>query len=196
MYCHYCKKNYYSTTNVDSYNIINNINNKKKLPFATWEKYHCGFIINEIMKCIKCKSNFYYDNLNNKLICLNKNCKFEAKPKSIIWKCSICSLDCVSSVKAYNPLEIKIYKNSINYALLIREKARPYKVIFCNFCGGDISKATFYHRKECGGELLMSKLNNKEVVVCCKCHGMNFYSQYSWTCPLCDRKIKNKNYPL
>ena len=195
MYCKNCKKNYYSSTKVESYNIINNNNNnKRKLPFATWEKYHCGFIINEIMKCIKCKSNFYYDNLNNKLICLNKNCRFEAKPKSIIWKCSICSLEFVSSVKAYNPLEIKIYKNAINYALLIKEKARPYKVIFCNYCGGDISKSTFYHRKECGGELLMSKLNNKEVVVCCKCHGMNFYSQYSWTCPLCDKKIKNKNY--
>ena len=192
MYCKHCKKNYYSSLNVEnSKNILNN--NKKKLPFATWEKYHCGFIINEIMKCIKCKSKFYYDNINDKLICLNKNCRFEAKPKSIIWKCSICSSEFISPVKAFNPLEIKIYKNSINYALLIKEKARPYKVDFCNFCGGDVSKATFYH-KRCGGELLMSKLNNKEVVVCSRCHGMNFYSQYSWACPLCDRKIKNKNY--
>ena len=194
MYCKNCKKNYYSSLNMETIkNIFNNNNIKKKLPFATWEKYHCGFIINEIMKCIKCKSKFYYDGINDKLICLNKNCKFEAKPKSIIWKCSICSSEFISPVKAFNPLEIKIYKNSINYALLIKEKARPYKVNFCNFCGGDVSKATFYH-KRCGGELLMSKLNNKEVVVCSRCHGMNFYSQYSWTCPLCDRKIKNKNY--
>ena len=195
MYCKHCKKNYYSALiNLDNKNISNHNNNQKKLPFATWEKYHCGFIINEIMKCIKCKSNFYYDNINNKLICLNKKCKFESKPKSIIWKCRICSLEFISSAKAYNSLEMKIYKNSINYALLIREKARPYKVNFCNFCGGDISKATFYHKRDCGGELLMSKINNKEVVVCSKCHGMNFYSQYSWICPLCDRKIKNKHF--
>ena len=194
MYCKYCKKNYYSSIIEKTKNTVNNNNTQKKLPFATWEKYHCGFIINEIMKCIKCKSNFYYDNINNKLICLNKKCRFEAKPKSIIWKCSICSSEFISSVKAFNPLEIKIYKNAINYALIIREKARPYKVIFCNFCGGDVSKATFYHKKDCGGELLMSKLNNKEVVVCSRCHGMNFYSQYSWLCPFCDRKIKNKNY--
>ena len=194
MYCKFCKKNYYSSIIDKNKNTLNNNNIQKKLPFATWEKYHCGFIINEIMKCIKCKSNFYYDNMNNKLICLNKKCKFEAKPKSIIWKCSICSSEFTSSVKAFNPLEIKVYKNSINYALIIREKARPYKVIFCNFCGGDISKATFYHKKDCDGELLMSKLNNKEVVVCSRCHGMNFYSQNSWFCPLCDRKIRMKNY--
>ena len=194
MYCKYCKKIYYSSINVDNNKNAKNINNTKNLPFATWEKYHCGFIINEIMKCIKCKSKFHYDSISNKLICLNKNCKFEVKPKSIIWKCSICSSEFISPVKAYNPLEIKIYKNSINYALIIREKAHPYKVQFCNFCGGDISKETFYHKKECGGELLMSKLNNKEVVVCSRCHGMNFYSQYSWTCPFCDKKIKNKNY--
>ena len=193
MYCKNCKKNYYSSIiNINNKNLSNH-NNQKKFPFATWEKYHCGFIINEIMKCIKCKSNFYYDNINNKLICLNKNCKFESKPKSIIWKCKICSSEFISSVKAYNPLEMKIYKNSINYALLTREKARPYKVYFCNFCGGDVSKAIFYHKKDCNGELLMSKINNQEVVVCSKCHGMNFYSQYSWMCPFCDRKIKNKN---
>jgi hypothetical protein len=40
----------------------------------------------------------------------------------------------------------------------------------------------------------MSKLNNKEVIVCNKCHGMNFYSQYSWFCPFCNRKVKRKNF--
>lgn len=195
MYCRNCKKNYFSELIKDNdTNILNNNTIQKKLPFATWEKYHCGYIINEIMKCVKCKSNFYYDNINNKLICLNPVCRFESKPKSIIWKCSICSSDFVSSVKAFNPLEIKNCKNSINYALIVRDKARPYKVNYCNFCGGDISKATFYHKKDCDGELLMSKLNNKEVVVCSRCHGMNFYSQYSWICPLCDRKLKNKNF--
>jgi len=195
MYCRNCKKNFYSELIKDNNtNTLKTNTFQKKLPFATWEKYHCGFIINEIMKCIKCKSNFYYDNINNKLICLNPACRFESNPKSIIWKCSICSSDFISSVKAFNPLEIKIYKNSISYALIVREKARPYKVNYCNFCGGDISKATFYHKKDCDGELLMSKLNNKEVVVCSRCHGMNFYSQYSWICPLCDRKLKNKNF--
>ena len=194
MYCKSCKTNYYSSLIQDNnLNTINRFRFHKKLPFATWEKYHCGFIINEIMKCIKCKSNFFYDSVNNKLICLNPKCKFEAKPKSIIWKCSICNSEFVSAVTAFNPLEIKIYKNAIDYALTIREKARPCKIKYCNFCGRDISKATFYHKRDCDGELLMSKLNNKEVVVCSKCHGMNFYSQYSWICPLCDRKIKNKN---
>ena len=187
MFCLNCQKNYYSSISSGNYNI------QKHLPFATWEKYHCGTIINEIMKCIKCKCNFYYDDTKDKLVCLNKKCNFEANPKRIIWKCSVCSSDFTSSAKAYNPLEIKLYKNAINYSFLIGEKARPFKINYCNHCMGDISRATFYHKKDCKGELYMSKLNNKEVVVCSKCHGMNFYSQYSWLCPFCNKKIKNKN---
>ena len=195
MYCSYCQKNYYSLILDDNKNILYN-NTKNSLPFATWEKYHCGFIINEIMKCIKCKSNFYYDNINNKLVCLNKKCGFEAKPKRIIWKCSVCSSDFTSSVKAYNPIEIKMYKNAIYYALLMKEKARPNHIKICKFCEGDISKSTFYHKKDCGGELLMSKLDKEEVIVCNKCHGMNFYSQYSWRCPLCNKKLKKRQNML
>jgi hypothetical protein len=146
------------------------------------------------MKCIKCKSNFYYDSTNDKLVCLNRNCRFEAEPKRIIWKCFICSSDFTSSAKAFNPLEIKMFKNTINYALIMNEIARPFKINYCNFCRSDISKATFYHKKDCNGILLMSKLNNKEVIVCNKCHGMNFYSQYSWFCPFCNRKVKRKNF--
>ena len=76
MYCSYCQKNYYSLILDDNKNILFN-NTKNSLPFATLEKYHCDFIINEIMKCIKCKSNLYYDNINNKLVCLNKKCGFD-----------------------------------------------------------------------------------------------------------------------
>ena len=188
MFCPFCQKNYYSSISSFNRNIT------KTLPFATWEKYHCGSIVNEIMKCIKCKSNFYYDSANDKLVCLNKNCKFEAKPKRIIWKCFICSSDFTSSAKAFNPLEIKMFKNSINYALIMNEVARPFKINYCNFCRSDISKATFNHKKDCDGILLMSKLNNKEVIVCNKCHGMNFYSQYSWFCPFCNKKLKRKNF--
>ena len=188
MFCPFCQKHYYSSISSFNRNII------KTLPFATWEKYHCGSIVNEIMKCIKCKSNFYYDSINDKLVCLNKSCRFEAKPKRIIWKCSLCSADFTSSVKAFNPLEIKMFKNSINYALIMNEVARPFKINYCNFCRSDISKATFNHKKDCDGILLMSKLNNKEVIVCNKCHGMNFYSQYSWFCPFCNKKLKRKNF--
>ena len=188
MFCSSCQKDYYSSISSFNRNIL------KTLPFATWEKYHCGYIVNEIMKCIKCKSNFYYDSANDKLVCLNKNCRFEAKPKRIIWKCCICSSDFTSSAKAFNPLEIKMLKNSINYALIMNEVARPFKINYCNFCRSDISKATFNHKKDCDGILLMSKLNNKEVVVCNKCHGMNFYSQYSWFCPFCNKKVKRKNF--
>ena len=38
-------------------NILNNIEEMNLLP-ATWDNYHCPQIINEKMKCIKCKEIF------------------------------------------------------------------------------------------------------------------------------------------
>ena len=39
---------------------------------ATWEKYHCNIMVNEIMKCIKCHNTLYLDLTRNILICKNK----------------------------------------------------------------------------------------------------------------------------
>ena len=40
--------------------ILNNKNNEEEeLPYATWSKYHCNAVINDLMKCQKCSNNLF-----------------------------------------------------------------------------------------------------------------------------------------
>jgi len=179
MVCVKCNKKYFS-------NILKENENKNILP-ATWEKYHCGPMINEIMKCIKCH-NILYLNLTTKLlVCLNKNCNFISKPESILWKCFNCSSEFRSKAKIYNPLEFQILKKSINFALLLKRKAAP-RQLPCG-CEKDISKLTFFHKEECKGELYKGVLIDKEIIVCSKCHAINFEEKFTWICPICSIKF-------
>ncbi len=56
MYCESCNEEYYSS---------HLLNYNKELQLATWEKYHCGALINDTMKCIKCKEPFYITKNSN-----------------------------------------------------------------------------------------------------------------------------------
>ena len=175
MICVPCNKKFFS-------NILKENENKNILP-ATWEKYHCGPIINEIMKCIKCHNILYLNLTTKQLVCQNKDCNFNAKPESILWKCFFCSSEFVSKAKIYNPLEFKILKKSISFALLCKKKAAP-KELPCR-CEKDISKLTFFHKEECKGELYQGILIDKEIIVCSKCHSINFEEKFTWICPIC-----------
>jgi hypothetical protein len=179
MICPPCNKKYYS-------NILNDNENPNIVP-ATWTKYHCGSLINQIMKCIKCRGILYLDLPTKQLICLNKKCNFSSKPESILWKCFICSKDFRSGAKIYNPLEFKILNKSIHYALLLKKKAAP-KELPCK-CEKDLSKLTFLHKEECKGELYKGMLIDKEIIVCSKCHSINFEEKFTWICPVCSIKF-------
>ena len=179
MVCAPCNKKYFS-------NILSENENENILP-ATWEKYHCGPIINEIMKCIKCKNILYLNLTTNQLVCQNKKCNFVSKPESILWKCFLCSTEFRSSAKIYNPLEFKILKKSINFSLIMKKKAAP-RQLPCN-CEKDMTKLTFYHKEECKGELYKGTLIDKEIIVCSKCHAINFEEKFTWICPICSIKF-------
>ena len=175
MLCSHCNKKYYS-------NILNENEDENIVP-ATWEKYHCNSLINEIMKCIKCKSILYYNLVTKKLVCLNKRCNFNSKPESILWKCNICTKEFRSSAKIYNPLEFQILNKAIDFALLKQIKAAP-KELPCH-CTKNISKLIFYHKDECKGELYNGVLIDRAILVCNKCHAINFEEKFTWICPIC-----------
>ena len=179
MLCIPCNKNYYST-------ILSEKEDNNIFP-ATWEKYHCNKMINEIMKCIKCRNILYLDLSKKKLICKNKNCNFISSPESILWNCSSCKEDFLSPAKVYNPLEFKILRKTINIALLLQKKARP-KELPCR-CEKDITKLAFFHKEECKGLLYQGMLLDKEVIVCSKCHAINFEEKFNWICPICRIKF-------
>ena len=47
--------------NIEFYSkLINeNKNSEDDLPYATWAKYHCNAVINDLMKCQKCSNNLF-----------------------------------------------------------------------------------------------------------------------------------------
>ena len=188
LYCYPCKKDYYGF--IYKKNIINN----EDIYLATWKKYHCCILFNEIMKCINCKNYFYYNIKTNKLICQNRKCNFTSKPEYIIWKCSKCSKDFHSQVKPFNPYEYRVLKNEINYIVLNRNKAKPLNLIRCPNCEKILisDKLIFEHNEKCKGELFKGKLFNKDIIACSKCLYANYLEEFIWTCPLCNKEINNK----
>ncbi len=182
LYCNYDKIEYFSS-------YISKDKNPNILP-ATWEKYHCSNIINDTMKCLKCKNILYLDLNTNYLICINKNCGFRAKPNSIIWNCGICKKEFKSNAKIFNPMEMQVIKRSIKLALLFKKKIYPNELPCCKI--NNIKELNFYHKDGCNGELYKGILNKKEIIVCSKCKAMNFSDKFYWTCPLCKTRFRNK----
>ena len=182
MICTPCNYEYFSSVLKD--------NDDTNVVLATWEKYHCnGSLQDQVMKCIKCKKELYINLLTNKLICKNKNCNFESKPNSILWKCSFCLKDFRSKVKVYNPLEFQRMKRAINNALIMRIKANPKILPCCKKDQNEIKDLIFLHKEECKGILYKGFLSGKEILVCKKCHAMNFPDKFNWICPLCGKKF-------
>ena len=175
--CDKCEHDFYAK-------VINEQINE--MPCATWKKYHCNAIINDIMKCPDCRNNFLYDKENNLLIC--QQCDRKVDPKSITWKCALCQKEFISEVKEYNPLEFKNMKIAVKDTLLNRKKAKPSKVT-CG-CEVDIEKTKFFHKLSCKGELYLGEMNNKKIIVCAKCDALSYYDSYVWTCPKCEKKFR------
>ena len=98
---------------------------------ATWDNYHCPQIINEKMKCIKCREIFYLNMKNNMLTCLNKNCGCISKPSRILWTCTVCKKEFKSGCIPYNPLDLIVIKKVIRQTLLLKHLAHPNKMPCC-----------------------------------------------------------------
>ena len=199
LYCVKCDKIYKSsmiklkcfhTGKIFYSKLMSNNDCYKDICYATWKKYHCNAIINDTIKCQKCKNSFIYNKEKNILIC--QNCKFEINASKIKFLCLICKKEFTSEVKIYNPLEYKLLKISIKDALINEELAFP-KYMGCQ-CSLDINSTKFFHKSTCNGVLYLGEFNYQKIVVCAKCDSMNVYEEFVWTCPKCLKRFKsNKN---
>ena len=178
--CNYCKVDYYSC-------LISKNENPNFLP-ATWEKYHCQNLKNESMKCIKCKNILYLNIRDNKLYCLNKKCNFTSKPQSILWNCTVCKKEFRSDAQVYNPLEIKNMKKAVKLALIFKKNISPFDIPCCK---ANPKELIFFHKSDCKGELFEGNFKGKEIIVCSKCHAINFFDKFIWICPLCHKRFRN-----
>ena len=195
--CINCQKVYLSNMilchctkcNIDYYSNILKKNEDQNLLLATWEKYHCDKIVNEKMKCLKCRSDLYLNLKNKNLICINKKCNFSSLPEKIIWSCNVCGIEFKSNAIIYNPLQNEYIKRIIKQTLYIKHKAHPNKLPCCNL---NIFFTDFYHKKDCKGILFIGELNHKIIIVCERCKAFNFYDRFIWTCPKCGIRFRDK----
>ena len=201
LYCEECDMIYKSnlikfccfSTGEDFYSKLIDNTNTENYHLATWKKYHCNIIINDVMKCQKCHENLYYLPIENHLFC--KKCNHEFEPNLYTWKCIKCKKDFIAEVKIFNPLEYKNMKISIKEAILNKRRAKPdYLGCGCEI-NNDARKLKFYHKSSCLGDLYIGELNKKKIVVCSKCESMGSYEGYVWTCPICSKRFKTEiNY--
>ena len=195
--CQACKKVYNTSfikcrcikCNVDFYtNLLKDDEDSTLLP-ATWENYHCQQILKEQMRCIKCQELFFINMNTGMLCCLNKKCNFTSKPMHILWSCSVCEKEFTSKAIPYNPLEVTLIKKVVRHTLLFKQRAHP-NVMPC--CDINVYLTDFYHKKICRGILFEGELKDKMIIVCEKCHSINFHERFIWTCPKCGRKFRDK----
>jgi hypothetical protein len=168
-----------ASCNIDYYSSLVSSNEEMEYQPATWENYHCGHSMNEQMLCLKCKDKLYIRLNDNNLFCIK--CKFISNPLKIIWICVYCKKDFQSQAKIYNPIEFKIIKNTVKEALLNRINGAPK---YFNCCVDD-KKTCFYHKNSCKGDLYLSEMNRKSVLVCSKCKSIISLEGFWWTCPKC-----------
>ena len=192
--CDKCNINYFSEINDEEYSQEKNNNNYKP---ATWAKYHCNALINDTMKCQICKGCLYL-NINNKdniLYC--PKCNIQINPYEISWKCVLCNSPFFSEPKVYNKYELKMMLLEIKNALFKGIEAKPRYLPCCKIFGEKVKSYKYLHKNECNGILYEGELNNKKIVVCSKCHMLNYYENQFWLCPVCKvrfhLKIGNNN---
>ena len=183
--CDYCNKEYY--TEIKEINSIQKYCLEKNLKPATWSKYHCNAIMNDTMKCQNC-NNILYLNSKNKLVCLN--CNTEFNQYDIKWICIICNKDFNSEAKEYDPFIFKVIKIAVKKTLFKGIEAKPSYVPCCQINSEQINNYKFLHKKECNGILYEGDMEGKKIVVCSKCHMLNFYFNHYWCCPICKKRFK------
>lgn len=194
--CTNCKKTYYSNMisckcfkcNVEYYTETLGPDEDEYILPATWENYHCKQIANEKIKCIKCHDAFYINLKTGMLVCLNKRCNFTSKPSRILWTCSICQHEFKSGAIPFNPLDLEIIKKIIKQTLFQKQRAHPNRVPCCKV---NVFFTEFHHKKKCQGILYSGELNSDMIIVCDKCHAINFYDRFIWTCPKCGSKFRD-----
>ena len=177
-YCEKCKINYYSCEFHD---------NKKTFFQATLKNPHCEPVVNEKILCTHCKNDLYLNPKSNVVKCLN--CRFISSPNNLEWNCNICSQAFKSDLIIYNKCEVNFVKKVINYALLIKKKARPAKLPCCKNL--DLKVTSFYHKKSCNGIIYFAEFHKKLIIICEKCKAVNNFGKFIWTCPQCSLRFKD-----
>ena len=177
--CDNCNKDYYTEIEIEK----KSSEKSGYLKPATWVKYHCNALINDTMRCSKCQNCLYLNIKNNLLYCIK--CNIQMNQLDIKWKCILCNQMFISEAKIFNRYEYKIMSLAIKKTLFRGIEAKPKYLPCCNIYGEKVKSYKYIHKIECNGILYEGELNNKKIVVCSKCHMLNYSENQYWLCPIC-----------
>ena len=191
MYCEECDLEYYSKLreivdyNLESYFLI------------SISDYHCNVEEEETLKCPECESDLYADimsqNNTNKIeeaTCLN--CNFIFDISLFKYECKKCGQNYKSDAKIYNDFNYR--KNDLLckiHALNNKKLASPESLLN-KACECNLNYVVKYKHHD-GGLLYEGEKNGEKVIVCEKCLQILDYSEYNFSCPLCNTKFKQSN---
>ena len=188
-YCSYCKESYLCS--------IVSLKENKDSFLITYSNPHCDTFINRTIPCKLCKEKLYLFISDKKIKCIKCNYIIDIGSKNEFnWQCPKCNKYFKSNIKFYNPSENLILTKILKKALLLKIKAKPQ---FISCCKIDINETPFLHKKECKGLLYLCNAENyflknkKWVIVCEKCQAINNCKNFIWTCPKCNKRIRETN---
>ena len=191
-FCSYCKESYLCS-------IISLKENKDSF-LISYSNPHCDTFINRTIPCKLCKEKLYLFISDKKIKCIKCNYIIDVDSKNEFnWQCPKCNKYFKSNIKFYNPSENLILTKILKKALLLKIKAKPQ---FISCCKLDINETPFFHKKECKGLLYLCNVENyflknkKWAIVCEKCQAINNCKNFIWTCPKCNKRIRETNYDL
>ena len=183
LHCSHCNINYY--TKIDDGPVNANI-----LRPVALMSYHCEDDVHIPMKCDQCHEVLYTNVHCDKLLCLR--CNTSTAISQCVFTCRVCRTNFSSLLKPFNPLSEKSTLLAMKEALLNRVEAKPEFLMCCNLRKEDAMKMRIVHKKECNGILYEGEVDNRKIVVCAKCHMVNYSDSFMWYCPRCKIRIKMK----
>ena len=152
--------------------------------------YHCEDDVHIPMKCDQCHEILYPNAHCDKLLCLR--CNTSSSISQCVFTCRVCRTNFSSLLKPFNPLSEKSTLIAMKEALLNLVEAKPEFLMCCNLRKEDAMKMRIVHKKECNGILYEGEVDNRKIVVCAKCHMVNYSDSFMWYCPRCKIRIKMK----
>ena len=186
--------------NVEYYSRWRKIENKnfENLFLVSFLKKHCENSKNNLIKCLFCKDNLYYDissnkNFINKLICLSCNKIFDTS--NLNYLCDICHKNFKCEAQIYIDFDnYKLKTICIIHALINKIFSVP-KIIINKECNCDFSKMRIFRHFD-NGILFEGNYKDKKVIVCSECFNIFNYDNFEWICPICNKHFKTKEMRL
>ena len=195
LFCKECKKTY--LTCLRNFNEIKT----KSLYRVSFMNYHCYSEKEELIKCLNCGNDLYYDINNTKkneishkriidIYCIK--CKLIFDTIKIYFPCKICGKNFKSEPQIYrNFSSHKKFMFLLIHSFIKEKYALPSSQIINNKnCNCNLNGILYYMHDD-NGILFEGKKNGNRVILCNVCYKIFKYDTFIWNCPFCGSKFNN-----